>query len=300
VTEEPILAAGTLIWRRAAPGIEVGVVHRPRYDDWSLPKGKPEPGEHLTVCALRELREETGLSGVLARPLGTVGYDTSLGPKVVHYWTVEIVDADPFAANDECDALVWLAPAAATTRLTYDHDRALLQRATSLPLDTSTVLLVRHARAGDRRLWKGHDGQRPLDPTGLAQARELAPLLRTFGPTSLHSADRVRCIQTLEPLALDLELAITVHEDLGDETVLAETTRAALVARDWSRRTSATVLCSQGDAIPALVELLCAEDGIAPARPRYPARKGSVWVLSFHDGRLLTTDYLPDGAPGTW
>ncbi len=295
-----ILAAGTLIWRRADEGVEVGVVHRPRYDDWSLPKGKPEAGEHLTVTALRELREETGLVGRLSRPLGTVGYLTSLGPKVVHYWTLEVSDPGAFVPNEECDALAWLSPAEAAQRLTYPHDVSLLARALSSAVDTSTVLVVRHAQAGDRRLWRGQDAQRPLDEVGLVQAATLSPVLAAFGPVALRSADRVRCIQTLEPLSLDLEQAIEGVPGLDDESVLTDVGATADLVRAWSTAAPCTAVCSQGDAIPELVKHLCRSDDLPPARPRYPARKGSVWVLAFTAGRLVATDYLPHGRPGTW
>lgn len=128
--EPEVHAAGCVVWRPAAnDGIEVLLVHRPRYDDWSLPKGKRDPGETDEKCARRELREETGLHGDLGAELSTIRYTDHRGrAKQVRYWAVELAGG-LFEANDEVDEIAWLAPEAAADRLTYDHDRALVREA---------------------------------------------------------------------------------------------------------------------------------------------------------------------------
>lgn len=105
----------------------VCLVHRPRYDDWSLPKGKLDRGETFEQAALREVEEETGLVCELADELAPTEYNDRKGrPKVVRYWRMEVVEDPGFDPNDEVDELRWVAPAEAADLLTYDHDKTLL------------------------------------------------------------------------------------------------------------------------------------------------------------------------------
>ena len=133
MTEAPIRAAGAVLWRRRPDGsVEVAVIHRPRYDDWSLPKGKLDPGETAAVAALREVHEETGQAVHPGASLGEVRYvQRRRGrprEKVVEYWAMEALGGE-HVPGDEVDAVRWLPPGPATELLTYDHDRALLARA---------------------------------------------------------------------------------------------------------------------------------------------------------------------------
>ncbi|MFI8289593.1 NUDIX hydrolase [Streptomyces sp. NPDC085614] len=134
-----ILAAGCVLWRRAPEdrgrGIEIALVHRPKYDDWSLPKGKLKHDETLRACAVREVREETGQECVLGARLPTSRYLANGRPKEVSYWSAEAVGGT-FSPSDEVDRLLWLAPAQARGRLTQPRDRELLDAlldTTSLP-----------------------------------------------------------------------------------------------------------------------------------------------------------------------
>ena len=128
MTKSPILAAGAVLWRpqdgTGAP--EIAVIHRPRYDDWSLPKGKVDPGEAHPVTAVREIREETGFHSRLGRRLAVISYPVEDTVKRVVYWAAG-AHAGEFLANEEVDELLWLAPEEAMKRLQYPHDRKVLR-----------------------------------------------------------------------------------------------------------------------------------------------------------------------------
>ena len=120
-------AAGGLVVRDVEGGCEVLLVHRPRYDDWTFPKGKVDPGESDEAAARREVEEETGLRCVLERELSSTRYIDGRGrPKVVRYWLMRVVDGD-FAANDEVDQIAWLTLTGARAMLSYERDRELAQ-----------------------------------------------------------------------------------------------------------------------------------------------------------------------------
>jgi 8-oxo-dGTP pyrophosphatase MutT (NUDIX family) len=177
-----VLAAGAVLWRADTDDAEpkVAIIHRPRYDDWSLPKGKVDPGETEPVTAVREVLEETGCTAHLGRRLTTVSYPVEQGVKKVRYWAARRIDGE-FAPNDEVDELVWLTVAEAMKRVGYPHDQKVLRRFAKLPADTQTVLIVRHGSAGDKKRYRGDDDKRPLDKRGRAQAESLVGQLLAFG-----------------------------------------------------------------------------------------------------------------------
>ncbi len=187
---DPLIpAGGGAVWRRAPDGgLEVAVVHRPRYDDWSLPKGKLDAGEHALTAALREVGEETGLAVVAGRRSVRVEYPVPEGIKRVDYWVMQALGGS-FEPNHEVDELRWLPVAEAAELCSHEPDRVVLAdlARTDVPL-MPTLILVRHARAGDREEWDGPDDLRPLDARGREQAQRLAEVLPAFRPDDLLSA----------------------------------------------------------------------------------------------------------------
>jgi 8-oxo-dGTP diphosphatase len=125
-----VKAAGGVVWRRAGDTIAIAVAHRPRYDDWSLPKGKLDTGEDWAEAALREVEEETGMRCRLGEELDPTNYQDRKGrDKVVRYWLMEPEDDTDFVPNEEVDQLRWLAPPEAADVLSYPHDRELVREA---------------------------------------------------------------------------------------------------------------------------------------------------------------------------
>lgn len=293
-----VLAAGGFLWRGdpSAPARdrEMAVVHRPKYDDWSMPKGKVDEGEQLVVTACREVCEETGARAAAGQVIGEQRYRVAAGMKYVRYWAMAYRDGD-FVPQDEVDELRWMPTPDAIRKVSYDHDRQLAQRFADTPIATSMLLVVRHANAGKKRRWKGDDKLRPLDTQGLEQAARLAILAPCYGPVRIASADLVRCADTVRPVSLNLGIPIDIEPTLSSQSY-ADNPKATV---DWIREQidagGTTLLCSQGEVIPDLLTRLSARQ---PVRLRRPStRKGSVWALSFAGGKLVGADYDADLAP---
>lgn len=301
-----IKAAGAVLWRPGgndpvdpfdrADTLEVGLVHRPRYDDWSLPKGKLTRGENPLAAAAREVSEETGHRVALGRRLGRVHYVVNsplakqTGPKVVDYWAARALGG-AFQPNTEVDDLRWFSPAVARDRLSYDYDRSVLDSFTALPVPTATVLLVRHAKAGERTQWRGDDDLRPLTKDGLRQAAALCPLLLLFTPTPpIYSAPRLRCVQTVEPLSRALGVEIVEEPLLSEEGYWPNRAAGRRRLLEIASTGGTPVVCSQGGVIPDLVDSLAGEE-VADRDGDVPSKKGSVWVLSVRGTQCLAADY---------
>ena len=287
-----IRAAGGVVWRHRggpAANLEVALVHRPKYDDWSLPKGKLDPGELPIDAAVREVREELGSTVAVSRRITCIGYGVPEGRKEVDFWAMRHRGGD-FRPSAEIDDARWLSPHDARAAMSYDIEREVLDGFAAVPVPESVVVLVRHAKAGNRAEWHGDDNDRPLNAVGRAQAQRLSSFLQHFAPDRLVAAHPARCVQTLQPLARDLGLEIAVDATFSDEAFsrAPDRTVAALYALAKPNRVS--VVSSQGDAIPQLIEQF------APHVDSTRTKKGAAWVLGFVDGAVLSADYYPHAA----
>ncbi|MEU4707023.1 bifunctional NUDIX hydrolase/histidine phosphatase family protein [Nocardia salmonicida] len=286
-----IHAAGAVLWRAGAVGPEIGVIHRPKYGDWSLPKGKLDPGETPVVAAVREVGEETGLPATLGRYLGHVTYPIPghRQLKRVDYWAAEAADGD-FAVNNEVDQMRWFPLAEVMDQLSYPMDRQIVRIFARLPARTNTVLLVRHAKAGKRNRFDGPDELRPLEASGEQQAKGLTPNLLAFGASEIYSADPLRCIQTVTPLAEQLDAEINCEPMFSEQGY--DSAKSAARQRFLSLVTDrgVPVVCSQGGVIPDLTQWLAEQGGLT--LPSARNRKGSVWALSFVGDRLVAANHM--------
>ncbi len=287
-----IRAAGGVVWRPSAvDGLEIVLVHRPKYDDWSLPKGKLEPGEHRLAAAVREVEEETGIRAVPQVPLPGVTYLTGEPGvrKVVEYWSMRVQAQRHREPDREVSDVRWVPVAQAADLLTYAHDRGVLAAFTKLPPVTAELLLVRHASAGSRRAFTGPDSARPLDETGHAQVAGLTTVLALFAPGRIVSASPLRCLESVAPLAAALRLTVQVDPRF-DEDAPGGPAEAAEATRSLARDGLTTVVCSQGKVIPPLLGALAPAGTPVPARFETP--KGSGWLLAFADGEVVAADPL--------
>ncbi len=293
-----LIAAGAVVWQRSPSGdVEVALVHRPRYNDWSLPKGKPHSGEALPLTAVREVAEETGHTVALGARLGSTRYPVTAGEKRAHYWAARATGGG-FQPSAEVDELRWLPPEKASDLLSHEHDQTLLASFDGATAGTNTVLLVRHGEAGERQTWHGDQDRRPLTAAGHRQAEALRALLPLFGAQRVYSAPPVRCRQTVEGLAADLRVSIMEEPRLSEEGYLADP--AASLGRLTEIATEPggpAVVCSQGGVIPDLVGKLTAAAGLDLVD--VPSAKGSFWGLFFGGESpaqpiLLAADYYDD------
>jgi 8-oxo-(d)GTP phosphatase len=308
-----IAAAGAVVWRPSGDdrkSAEVALVHRPRYDDWSLPKGKLEPGESCRVAAAREIAEETGFRVALGRRLGQTRYDV-VGPagagaagsagagvagsavKVVTYYAARAV-AGSFEPGDEVDELRWLSPEKALSTLSYRYDQRILAEFTALPHDTTTVLLVRHARAGRRAEWTGPDERRPLSENGRRQVPPINTLSALYGASSVHSAPLVRCVDTVRALADTLGVPVVEEPLMSEEGYVGNEDAAVTWLLELAGAGGTPVVCSQGGVIPDLMSRVAGAAGLALGEPA--SKKGSIWALFFVRNsapHLTAADYIP-------
>lgn len=278
------------MWRARGGTVEVALVHRPRYDDWSLPKGKLEPGESPRVAAWREVCEETGAKVALGRFLTRTRYRVRMDRKVVHYFAARYVSGS-FVSSDEVDELRWLPLPAASSSLSYDHDRAVLSAFTALPVALTTLLLVRHAKAGSRAQWQDVDELRPLSRTGEKQVRPIRELARIYGADRVFSAPLVRCVRTVEPAADDLGVPVVEEELLSEKAFDGMEEAATRLLLEIAADGGVPLVCSQGGVIPDLVTRV-AKISKLPLGNHVRAKKGSVWALFFDENRLVAADYI--------
>jgi 8-oxo-(d)GTP phosphatase len=277
----PVLAAGAVVWRAARDGggsrhvtaadeAEVLLVHRPTYDDWSFPKGKCDPGEHLLGTAVRETAEESGVAVRLGPPLPQQEYTTGPGmTKRVFYWAARPLDEEAtrsFEANREVDEVAWLRLDAARERLTYTRDRAVLDAFGVTAFRAEPLIVLRHGQALPRDSWTGPDRARGLASGGEQEAQRLVPLLAAYGVSRVISSDAVRCTATVQPYASAAGLPVEVDHRLSEEGLrgLDDTAAAerllALVHGD-----EPTVVCSHRPVLPVLFAALGVHDpALAP------------------------------------
>ena len=246
-----VQAAGAVVIRKDA----VLLVHRPRYGDWSFPKGKLDRGELAPVAAVREVGEETGVRIRLGTPLSFQRYPSGDRMKTVSYWHGRVVgdhSVDGYLVNDEIDEVAWVPLRKASKKLSYTFDQATLAEALATEWRTRAFVVVRHAQARARKSWRKDDRLRPLLSAGRQQAARLAPLLSAYGPTRLVTSTSVRCAQTLVPYALASQRPLLETDALSEEDATAES--VAEIVDDLLHGKESAVLCTHRPVLPSVLD----------------------------------------------
>lgn len=273
-----IYAAGAVLWREVAGQLLVAVIHRARYDDWSFPKGKQDPGECLPETAVREIREETGLKIKLGVRLKVVRYTVGDNlPKEVHYWAARVSDGalakSTFEPSEEVAEVTWKTPEDARRVLTYEFDQQILDEVMALyvqkSLRTKPVIILRHAKATPRSEWKGgkglDDGHRPLLPAGSLQANALVPLLGAFAPQRLVTSTWVRCKSTLAPYAKRRKIKLIERSQLSELGNANGPQRTEKVVHNLVEDGRSVVICTHRPALPTIVAAVASYGSAAQA-----------------------------------
>ncbi|GAA1930920.1 NUDIX hydrolase [Nocardioides marmoribigeumensis] len=284
----PVLAAGAVTLRRRRGTSEVLLVHRPKYDDWSFPKGKLELHESPRTAAVREVLEETGVRVRLGPPLGSQAYLVENGTgrlKHVHYWVGRALgdhDVSSYTPNEEVDEVRWVTVEDAPGLLTYDYDRQTLAEAAPYAKRSVPLVVLRHAQAAARSRHKGDDRRRGLTVAGGRQAERLVPMLQAYGVTMVVSSSSDRCWRTVAPYAAARDLGIEVTHGLCEEDASAATV-VHEVARLLEERVPA-VLCTHRPVLPMVLETL----GLEPT----PVDPGAAIVVHHRHGRIVAIERI--------
>jgi len=273
-----ISAAGVVLLRNN----EVLLVHRPRYDDWSFPKGKVDGAELLPLTAVRECDEETGFLAVLEPNIGLDRYDIPEGEKEVHYWRAHVREDLGFAPDEEVDKVAWVPVDQVATHLTYPQDLEFLQRALELP-PTSPLVILRHAKAVKRSDFTGkHDSDRPLSGRGRRQAKIIAEALEAYGIEQVISSPMQRCQETVKRFVKQLSTTPILIDAISESGYEQNPQHLDPAIELAMKDPAPTVLCSHRPVLDAILEAVATAGGISAAE-----RTEGIWSTKLSPGSFF-------------
>ena len=297
MTDVAVYAAGGVVWRVVDGKLRVLLIHRTRYRDITLPKGKVDPGETLAETAVREIHEETGIRVCLGVALGVSRYRLpSKKQKIVHYWSAQATEAairaSTFVPNKEIAALEWVSLKKARARLSYPVDIEILDGFAKFVddgvLETFPLIVLRHAKAVPREDWKKADAKRPLAPKGTRQAAALVGPLSSFGVRRIVSSPAERCAATVAPLAAALERRVELTSLISQDAWEEGRSDARTVVGERVRARKAAVLCSHGPVLPEILTEIALATGTM--RGSYLGSASALEVAAFSVVHLSATN----------
>jgi len=305
---DAIFAAGAVVWRPAArgpsaggsasvPEVEVLLVHRPKYDDWSLPQGKREPGEHTVLTAVREVFEETKVRSALGPRLPSVEYHTGAYRKRVDYWSM-LGLGHQATASHEVDEVSWLPVAQAREQLSYPRDAGVVDGL--MTRETVPLILLRHASAGDKADWPAGDESRPLDAKGATDALILTGLLSCFALSArVISSPALRCTESVRPYAASFGGVVEAEAALAlsghSAQLFSGTNRGSTLAdlvHDLVAQRRPAVLCLHRENLPKALAAARVALGAPPSHKPLNSQlpKGGFYVMHMAAGELAALE----------
>jgi 8-oxo-dGTP diphosphatase len=284
-----IRAAGAIIWRENAPfELEILVIHRPKYDDWSFPKGLVDDGEAAIAAAYREVKEETGIDAIFGQYLGSTSYKVEDNKKKVKYWMAQAKsDQEVFVPNSEVDKIEWVDSKTARHFLTHDEDRDMLDDFLAKERYISTLVLLRHAKAIKRSEWTDYDLDRPLSADGIEQSQKLVAQLVPFGISGIFSSDASRCFSTIEPFSLAADLRVTVTQNLNEEEFEKSAKTSVEYVRQLMKFEGNQVVAGHNPIIPHVLSKVAGVDYSAD-----DLSPGDAWIVHHRGDKIVAVEFL--------
>ncbi len=273
-------AAGAVV---ARSGKQVLLVHRPKYDDWSFPKGKLDEGEHVTAAGVREVAEETGLDVRLGPPLRAQRYAAGNRMKTVHYWMGRVIgddDVSHYQANEEIDEVAWVPFDDAMSLLTYPYDRETLRESMLVRKKTRAFVILRHGQARSRKSWRKNDRLRPLVRIGTLQAQRTVPVLAAYDVSMVATSSSTRCVQSVAPYVDVTGVQPRAFDGLSEEDATDEGVRE--IVQELLDHKGGVVLCTHRPVLPAVFAAV----GVTEAK----LEPGSMFVVHQRSGKVVATE----------
>lgn len=287
-----IRAAGVILWRERRPfELEIALVHRAKFDDWTFPKGKIEDGESAIQAAYREVIEETGIKPVFGPFIGHAEYEVEGDKKKVQYWMAKAPDEDSeFSPNEEIDRLEWVNMKQARHFLTYDVDREVLKFFRDSERHGNVMVLLRHAKAVKRSDWNGDDSDRPLVTEGQVMAKKLVSHLEMYAINEIHTSDAYRCMSTIEPFHEKFGTIKVVTDQLSEYAFQKDDMLAVSYIKQLAKFGGNYLICSHNPILPLMVDQIV----------KYPEdfdldnelHPGDAWIVHHRGGKVFAVNFL--------
>jgi 8-oxo-dGTP pyrophosphatase MutT (NUDIX family)/phosphohistidine phosphatase SixA len=292
-TVDRIEGAGAVLWQSIEGGdVKIAIIHRPRYDDWSLPKGGVDAGESHIQAAFREVLEETGVKAIFGPEIGTVDYEVNGVTKEVRYWLAEADEFNAATPNpEEVDAIEWVSISAAIEKLSNSDDREIVRMADEFGFGSTPLILLRHAKALKRDLWDGDDGDRPLEHVGQIQAAKIPAIYAPYAIEKIYSSDAIRCVQTIEAMAAEYGITPIYSSEISEFGFEKDSEKALDYALSVMLADKSSVMCSHNPVLPKLVKKLIGKKNFK--RLSAELKPGDSFVLHHRNGEVIAVDWTP-------